>query len=182
VSTLTQVRLSGFGGQGIVLAGVLLGQAGVLDGRFITGSNSYGAQARGSGCKAEVVFSDGPIDFPHLIMADMLVAMSQGGFDLYAREVRPHTGLILYDPGQVHPKEDLPASQIAIPASEWSLKKLKTTQTANIVFLGALIQITKLVSVPSMKKAIQRMVPERFLKLNQEALKIGLHFGRQIHG
>ena len=72
------MRLSGFGGQGVVLAGILLGQAGVIDGKYVSGSNSYGAQARGSGCKSEIVFSDGPIDFPHLTTADILVAMSQG--------------------------------------------------------------------------------------------------------
>jgi Pyruvate/2-oxoacid:ferredoxin oxidoreductase gamma subunit len=76
----------------------------------------------------------------------------------------------------------LTVSQIAIPASEWSLEKLKTVQTANIVFLGALIQITKIVSSPSMRKAIRLQVPERFEKLNQEALKIGMHLGRRVHG
>ncbi|MBA4392144.1 MAG: 2-oxoglutarate ferredoxin oxidoreductase subunit gamma [Desulfobacca sp.] len=182
MTTLTQVRLSGFGGQGIVLAGMLLGQAGVLDGKFVTGSNSYGAQARGSGCKAEVVFSDGPIDFPHLIVADILVAMSQSAYNQYCADVRAETGLILYDRGQVQIQRDLPFSQVAIPASEWSLKKLQITQTANIVFLGALIQITKLVSPRSMRKAIPLQVPEHFKKLNLEALKIGMQLGRQAHG
>jgi 2-oxoglutarate ferredoxin oxidoreductase subunit gamma len=182
LSTLTQVRLSGFGGQGVVLAGMLLGQAGVKDGKCVTGSNSYGAQARGSGCKAEVVFSDGPIDFPHLILADILVAMSQGGYDQYAQEVRPGTGLILYDQGLVNPRGDQNLLRIAIPSSDLALKKLHTTQTANIVFLGALIQITKLVSARSLRQAIQLQVPERFRNLNLEALKIGMHFGRQARG
>jgi 2-oxoglutarate ferredoxin oxidoreductase subunit gamma len=182
MSDTTQVRLSGFGGQGIVLAGMLLGQAGVLDGRFVTGSNSYGAQARGSGCKAEVVFSNGPIDFPHLITADVLVAMSQGAYNQYAGDVRPDSGMILYDQGQVRPQEDLLYNQIAVPASEQSLKKLKTTQTVNIVFLGALLSITKIVSPPSMRKAIRLQVPERFEKLNQEALTIGIHLGRRTRG
>jgi 2-oxoglutarate ferredoxin oxidoreductase subunit gamma len=182
MTSLIQVRLSGFGGQGVVLAGVLLGQAGALDGKFVTGSNSYGAQARGSGCKAEVVFSDGPIDFPHLIVADILVAMSQGGYDLYAHDVRPNIGLILYDQGQVNPKWDLKTPQIALPASECAFKKLNTKQAANIVLLGALIQITKLVSGRAMRKAIQVQVPERFRKLNLEALEIGIHLGRQTCG
>jgi 2-oxoglutarate ferredoxin oxidoreductase subunit gamma len=71
---IMQVRLAGLGGQGVILAGLLLGQAGVFDGRSVSGSNFYGAQARGSGCKSEIVFSDGPIDFPHLVTADILVA------------------------------------------------------------------------------------------------------------
>ena len=94
---ITQVRLSGFGGQGIVLAGILLGEAGVIDGKYISGSNSYGAQARGSECKSEVVFSDRPIDFPHLTTADILVAMSQGAYDMFCEDVKERSGLILYD-------------------------------------------------------------------------------------
>jgi 2-oxoglutarate ferredoxin oxidoreductase subunit gamma len=179
---ITQVRLSGFGGQGVVLAGVLLGQAGALDGRFVAGSNSYGAQARGSGCKAEIVLSDNPIDFPHLIVADILVAMSQGGYEQYAPDVRPASGLILFDQGQVKPKEDLPLRQLAIPATSRSIKFLKSKQAANMVFLGALIGITNILSVRAMQRAIRLHIPEGFRKLNLEALKIGLNIGRQIRG
>jgi len=180
--TMTQVQISGFGGQGIVLAGVLLGQAGVLDGKFVTGSNSYGAQARGSGCKAEVVFSDDSIDFPHLLVADILVAMSQEGYQRYAPEVRETSGLILYDKGQVNPKQDLKVQQIAIPATEWAIKRLKAKQTVNIVFLGALTEITKLVSPQAMRQAIRLQVPERFRKLNLKALEKGIEVGRQVRG
>ena len=87
MTEMIQVRLSGFGGQGIILAGLLLGQAGVIEGKYIAGSDSYGAQARGSGCKSEIVFSDGPIDFPHLITSDILVAMSQGAYHTYCKDV-----------------------------------------------------------------------------------------------
>ncbi len=179
---IIQVRLSGFGGQGVVLAGVLLGQAGALDGRFMAGSNSYGAQARGSGCKAEIVFSDNPIDFPHLMVADILIAMSQGGYEQYAPDVRPASGLILYDQGQVNPKEDLSLRQLAIPATSLAIKALKSKQTANIVFLGALVGITDILSFRAMQKAIRLHITERFRKINLEALRIGLNVGRQVRG
>ena len=182
MSAITQVRLSGFGGQGIVLAGVLLGQAGVLDRKFVTGSNSYGAQARGSGCKAEVVFSNGPIDYPHVTVADILVVMSQGGYQQYALEVQKTSGLILYDQGQVRPEADSDVRQIGIPATEWAIKKIKAKQAANLVMLGALIEITKLVSSQAMQKAIRLQITERFRKLNLEALKGGIQLGRQIRG
>ncbi len=182
MSAITQVRLSGFGGQGIVLAGVLLGQAGVLDGKFVTGTNSYGAQARGSGCKAEVVFSDQPIDFPQVIVADILVAMSQGGYRQYASGVREPSGLILYDQGQVHSEAGLEVRQIGIPATEWAIKKLKAQQAANIVMLGALTEITRLVSVQAMQKAIRLLVADRFRRLNLAALKTGTQLGRQPRG
>lgn len=178
MAEIRQVRLSGFGGQGVVLAGVLLGEAGVIDGRYVSGSNSYGAQARGSGCKSEIVFSDGPIDFPHLITADILVALSQGAYDLYCREVKESSGIILYDQGQVTPQEGLKVKQIGIPATDWALKQLKNKQVANIILVGALIETTKLVSLEAMEKAMRTHVSQRYQALNLEALKIGLELGR----
>ncbi|HSB04281.1 MAG TPA: 2-oxoacid:acceptor oxidoreductase family protein [Thermodesulfobacteriota bacterium] len=182
MAEITQVRLSGFGGQGVVLAGVLLGEAGVIDGKHVAGSNSYGAQARGSGCKSEIVFSNGPIDFPHLITADILVAMSQGAYQMYYGDVRETSGLILYEQGQVTPKEGLKLKQIGIPGTEQAQKKLKNKQAANIVLLGALIASTQIVSLEAMEKAIQTHVSERFRSLNLEALKLGLDLGRQADG
>jgi 2-oxoglutarate ferredoxin oxidoreductase subunit gamma len=181
MSGFVQVRISGFGGQGIVLAGVLLGRAGVLEGRSAAGSNSYGAQARGSACKAEVVLAEGLIDFPHVLTADILAAMSQGGYEQYRREVKPG-GLILYDRGLVHPDEDFEVKQIGIYATEEVLKKFKTQQPANLVMLGALIEITRLVSLQGMVKAISLEIPERFKKINLDALKLGVRLGKQIHG
>jgi 2-oxoglutarate ferredoxin oxidoreductase subunit gamma len=176
-----QVRISGFGGQGIVLAGLLLGRAGVFEGRYVAGSNSYGAQARGSACKAEVVLADSVLDFPHVLTADILVAMSQGGYEQYLREVK-QGGLILYDHGLVQPENDSEIKQLDISATGEALKKFKTQQPANLVMLGALIEITRLVSVQNMGKAIVQEIPERFRKINLEALKIGVRLGKQIHG
>ncbi len=182
MSEIKQVRLSGYGGQGVVLAGVLLGEAGVIDGRYVAGSNSYGAQARGSGCRSEVIFSSGPIDFPHLITADILIAMSQGAYDQYSGNVGAPGGIILYDQGQVIPREGLNLDQIGIPATEQALKKLKSKQVANIVFLGALIQTTKIVSLEAMEEAMKTHVSERFRDLNLKALRLGLELGEMTHG
>lgn len=179
---IKQVRLSGFGGQGVVLAGLLLGQAGVFDGKYISGSNSYGAQARGSGCKSEVIFSDGPVDFPHLTTADILVAMSQGAYDLYCQDVKKESGLILYDQGFVTPREDLRVKHLAIPATDVSIKRLKNKQAANIVFLGALIEVTHIVSPKAIRKAILVHVGERFQSLNLKALRVGMELGRKMDG
>jgi len=182
MTEIKQVRLVGFGGQGIILAGVLLGQAGVIEGKHIAGSDSYGAQARGSGCKSEVIFSSGPIDFPHLTIADILVAMSQDAYNIYCEEVRDDSGLTLYDNGLVIPKKDLKVKQLGIPAVEVSVKRLKNKQVANIVFLGTLIEATKIVSPKSMKKAIAMHTSKRFQSLNLKALRLGMELGRKIHG
>ena len=182
MTEVRQIRLSGFGGQGVVLAGILLGEAGIMDGKSVSGSNSYGAQARGSGCKAEVVFADGPIDFPHVIAADILVAMSQGAYNEYCGDVKESTGVILYDRGPVKIREDLKVKQIGIPATDHAVKELKNKQVANIVLLGALMETTKIVSREALEKAIQTHVSERFRSLNMKALQVGIDLGRGIHG
>ena len=182
MAEVKQVRLGGFGGQGVVLAGILLGEAGVIDGKQVSGSNSYGAQARGSACKAEIVLADGPIDFPHLVTADILVAMSQGTYDLYGGDVKASSGVILYEQGLVTIKEDLNVHQVGIPASEYAIKRLNNKQVANIVLLGALVETTRVVSSPAVQKAIRTHVGKRFQALNLKAFRIGIDLGRRVHG
>ncbi len=179
---ITQVRITGFGGQGVVLAGVLLGEAGVIDGKQIAGSNSYGAQARGSGCKSEVVFSRGRIDFPHLTAVDILLAMSQGAYDLNWRDVREEGGMILYDCNLVRPQEGLRVRQVGLPCTELALRKLKNKQVANLIFLGALVEMTKIVSRQAIRKAIVRHVGHEFRSLNLRALQIGMELGGRVDG
>jgi len=181
MSEITQVRIGGFGGQGVVLAGVLLGEAGVVDGKHTSGSNSYGAQARGSGCKSEIVFSDHPIDFPHLTRVDFLLAMSQGAYDLNIKDVKKD-GLVLYERSLVAPKEDTGFKQVGLPCTEFALKKLKNKQVANLILLGALVEITKMVSAKSIRQAIALHVSEQFRSLNLNALQVGMALGRQVYG
>jgi 2-oxoglutarate ferredoxin oxidoreductase subunit gamma len=182
MTEIKQVRLSGLGGQGVVLSGVLLGQAGVMDGKYIAGSNSYGAEARGSGCESEIVFSDGPIDYPHLTIPDILVAMSQGTYDFYFRDVREESGLILYDEGLVKPRQELKVRQWGVPATEYAIKRLKNKQVANIVILGVLVETTQIVSARALQKAIVLHINERFRKLNLKAFRLGMELGKKICG
>jgi 2-oxoglutarate ferredoxin oxidoreductase subunit gamma len=182
MSEIKQIRLSGFGGQGIILAGALLGEAGVIDGKYVAESSSYGAQARGSGCKSEVVFSNDPIDFPHVTTADILFVMSQGTYDTYCEEVKTDSGLILFDESQVVVRKDLHVKQIGILAAENAIKKLQNNQVANIILLGSLIKMTKIVSLEAIQEAIRIQVSERFRDLNLKALQIGFELGGEVHG
>jgi len=182
MTVIRQVRLCGLGGQGIVLAGLLLGQAGVIDGKYVSGSSSYGAQARGSECTSDIIFSDHPIDYPHLTAADVLVAMSQRTYDLYSKDVREPSGFILYDRGMVTPGDDLLVRQEGIPATEYAVKKLKNKQMANILLMGALVEIRKLVSSKAMKKAILFHVSERFKEINLKTLRLGMEMARRKDG
>ena len=179
---ITQIRLGGFGGQGIVLAGVLLGHAGVIEGKQVSVSNSYGVAARGSACKAEIIFADGPIDYPHLVSADIFVAMSQGAYNTYIKDVRAGSGFVLLDRGYVNLREIPDIAQKEIPATDSAVRKLKERQSANIVLLGALVEATQIVSRQAVRKAIMTQMEERFRHLNLKALALGIELGREIHG
>ena len=168
-----QVRLAGFGGQGIVLMGLILGEAGALDGRHVSGSNSYGAQARGSACKSEVIICDDPIDFPHVIKADVLAVLSQGAYTAYREDV-PDSGLILYDETRVRPDEPCCVRHRGIAASDYALKGLGNAQVANMVMLGALVAVTGIVSVDAVRKAISLHVGETFRAINLKAFAAGV--------
>ncbi len=176
-----QVRISGFGGQGVVLLGLLLGEAGGILGKNVAGANSYGAQARGSGCKSEVVFSNEPIDFPHVVKADYFIAMSQGSYDLYCATVAPG-GLIIYDASQVRPTKELHVRQAGIPATDTAISRLNDKQAANMVLLGALVEMSDLVSSESIEKAMERHVAERFRAQNLRAFEIGRELARRDRG
>lgn len=170
---VVQVRLAGFGGQGIVLMGIILGQAGALDGMYVSGSNSYGAQARGSACKSEVILSHDPIDFPHVIKADVLAVLSQGAYAAYREDVT-NSGLILFDQTRVTPQEPYGVRHIGIAASDHALKRLENTQAANMVMLGALVALTGIVSGDAVRKALSMHVGEAFRTVNLNALAGGM--------
>lgn len=179
---ITQIRLGGFGGQGIVLAGVLLGHAGVIEGKQVSVSNSYGVAARGSACKAEIIFAEGPIDYPHIVSADIFMAMSQGAYNAYIKDVRAGSGFVLLDQGHVNPQKISDITQKEIPATDSAVRKLKERQSANIVLLGALVEATQIVSRQSVRKAIKTQMEERFRALNLKAFELGRELGRQTHG
>jgi 2-oxoglutarate ferredoxin oxidoreductase subunit gamma len=172
---LTQIRLGGFGGQGIVLAGFLLGRAGVVDGRWVSGANSYGAQARGSVCTAEVILSDRPVDFPRILESDVLVVMSQGVYDRYITETR-EGGCVIYDSDLVKPERHA-HSHHAIPATDVAVREIGNKQVANIVMLGAMTTMVGVVSRTAMESAVSNHVPKRFRDINLLALRRGSQFG-----
>ena len=119
MAEIKQIRVCGFGGQGIIIAGTILGHAGVNDGKWIAGSSSYGALARGGPSRADVILSDKPIIFPYLIEADILIALSQEAYDTYIEDVK-HNGVVIYDEQLVSPRDiglkqkDIPATNVAI--------------------------------------------------------------------
>jgi 2-oxoglutarate ferredoxin oxidoreductase subunit gamma len=172
-----QVMLCGLGGQGIVLAGAILGQAAFNDGKWVSSTGSYGAAARGGACRAEVVTSNSPIVFPYVIAVDMLIAMYQTAHDRYIGRVKPGEGVVIYDEGFV-PDEMKGLTYVGIPASTAAIEELNDGMTANVIILSAAVEMTDLVSKKGLEYAIEEIVPERLKELNLKAMNIGFRLGR----
>jgi 2-oxoglutarate ferredoxin oxidoreductase subunit gamma len=172
MSRLVQVRFGGFGGQGIVLAGLLLGRAATFDGKFVAGSNSYGVQARGSACRSEVVISEEPIDFPQVTIPDIVAVMSQRAYDLFSRRVA-RGGLIFYDSQFIVPRRR--RSVVRVPATAMALEDIGDKRVANVILLAAVVAKTGIVSQGALLRAIDESVTDRLLELNKKAAALGFH-------
>ncbi len=173
-----ELRLSGFGGQGIILAGFIVGQAAVLyDGKNATFTQSYGPEARGGACSAQVVISDEVGGYPYVVNPSTVVAMSQEAYAKYASGVGEGVRVII-DESLVKPEPSKKDRVLAVPATRIA-QELGRSGVANIVMLGFLAAVTDIVSVEAMKKSILDSVPKGTEALNMAAFDRGFAYGRQ---
>lgn len=180
MSDTRQVLLCGLGGQGVVLAGRLLGAAGFADGLRASGTSSYGSAARGGECRSEVVLSSGPIGFPFVTEADVLVALSQSAYARYIGWTKNPDGVVYYDPADVEPSEGAVQKHIAVNAAETAERVLGSRLGANIVMLGAVARAEGLVSTDSLAAVIMERSPSRFQEQNLKALDAGATLGCEL--
>ncbi len=173
-----EIRIAGFGGQGVVTIGKIVGLAAALyDKKNAVQSQSYGPESRGGACKSEVVLSDGEIHYPKVRSADVLVALSQPAVDIYLKDLKPG-GILIIDPLTVIkevPRTDVkvfkvPTAEIALQAGN---KKFQ-----NMVALGALASVTGVIAEGSFEKAIAESVPPKTLAQNLDAFKKGKEYVR----
>ena len=122
--------------------------------------------------------SDETITFPQVIAADILIAMSQSAYNKHIESVNRKTGIVLYDKQLVSHKEIEGLKQIGIPATETAVKELDNKQVANIILLGAAVEITNLIDKDNLKTAIEKGIRERFRELNLKAVEHGFRLGR----
>jgi len=174
-----EVRICGFGGQGIVRAGVILGlAASIYAGKNAAQSQSYGPEARGGSCRSEVVISDSEIDYPKVDVPDAVVIMSHEAYRRYANEVKKD-GILIVDPDMISEMErSSPAKVIEIPASKIA-DELGKRIVSNVVMLGALTALTKIVPAEAVERAILSSVPKGTEELNLSAFRRGYAFVRQ---
>ena len=168
-----EVRISGIGGQGVVLAGQILGRAAVYDGKNVVQTQSYGAEARGSTAKSEVIFSNNKIGFLAVRKCDILVAMSQTAVDKHLKDLKEN-GVLIIDSSMVKKIPETKAKIFKIPATETAEKTFGIKICANMIMLGALTNLTKIVSKEAMIKVIEETVSVKTIKTNLNAFKKGL--------
>jgi len=175
-----EIRFSGFGGQGIILAAVILGRAAALyDGKNAVQTQVYGPEARGGASMSAVIIDDEPILYPEVSVPDLYVIMSQEGFERYGAKA-PKEAVMLIDPDMV---EGRPACTFhEIPATSEARTTLGKVIVANIVMLGALVATTGIVSEAAIEKAVLDSVPKGTEKLNLAALKRGMDLVRGKKG
>jgi 2-oxoglutarate ferredoxin oxidoreductase subunit gamma len=167
----TEIRLAGEGGQGMILAGIILAEAAaIFDNKNATQTQSYGPEARGGASKAEVVISQGEIDHPEVIMADVLVAMSQEACDKYAGNLKKD-GLLIVDQERVG---RVPSNRaIKVPITRLAQESSGKSITASVVALGVLVGLTGVVSRNAITQAVANRAPRGTEEMNQAALSAG---------
>lgn len=176
----SRVLLTGFGGQGVVLAGHILGKAAAIyGGREATLIQAYGPEARGGATLVQVVISDEPILYPYIDSADAILCMSQEGFTKYGPSLRAG-GALLVEEDLVRLPEDYPAERVfGIPATELAVEAGRK-MVANIVMLGFLVAVTGVVGREAMESAIRSSVPKGTDELNLGAFARGFVHGELL--
>ncbi len=172
-----ELRLSGSGGQGLILAGKILAEAAAIyENLNATQSQSYGPEARGGASKSEVIIAEGDIDFPKATRLDLLLCLTQESCDKYVADLRPD-GTLIVDDKFVKSVPQSTYRVIGAPISELAETKIGRAVTTNMVALGMIVGATKIVKAESMEKAITARVPRGSEELNIRAFRLGFELG-----
>ena len=175
-----EIRLSGSGGQGLILAGKILAEAvAIFDGHNAVQTQSYGPEARGGASKAEVVISDGEIDYPKAMKLDLLLALTQASCKKYSVDLKENAILIV-DSDTVTKLPEGNFRVYSAPISRIALEEVGKTVVTNIVALGIITKISGIVSEEAMRKAILKRVPKGTEELNMKAFDVGLKKGEEL--
>jgi 2-oxoglutarate ferredoxin oxidoreductase subunit gamma len=175
---LTEIRVAGFGGQGVILSAVVLGKAAsIYQSGFATMTQNFGPEARGGACSAQLVLSDAPVLYPYVTRPDILVVMSQEAYNRFAPELKPN-GLLIVEEDLVRvtdlrgdPKVySIPATRIA--------EELGKRMVLNAVMVGFFAAVTGLLEPDAVRKAVADSVPPGFRDLNLKAFERGFEYGQ----
>lgn len=175
----TEIRFSGFGGQGIIKSALITGRAtAIYDNKEAVVTQSYGPEARGGACSGSVIVDTKPVDYPYVANPDILVSMSLEAYTTY-RPALKDKGTLLIDADLVKLNTNENAIVYKIPATRFA-EELGKKIVANVVMLGFFTSITGVTTHDSMKKAVLESVPSRFKEINEEAFEKGFNYGNKL--
>jgi 2-oxoglutarate ferredoxin oxidoreductase subunit gamma len=175
---LTEIRVAGFGGQGVILSAVVLGKAAsIYQSGFATMTQNFGPEARGGACSAQLVLSDAPVLYPYVTRPDILVVMSQEAYNRFAPELKPN-GMLIVEEDLVR-VTDLRGdpSVYSIPATRIA-EELGKRMVLNAVMVGFFTAVTHLLEADAVRKAVADSVPPGFRDLNLKAFERGFEYGQ----
>jgi 2-oxoglutarate ferredoxin oxidoreductase subunit gamma len=172
MSNQIELRLSGSGGQGLLLAGIILSEAAILENKNAIQTQSYGPEARGGASKAEVIISHDDIDFPKVTIPNIVLALTQIASDKYIKTV-DEDGIVIVDDKIVLPSDLKAKKIIQVPILDTASEKVGKAIVANIVAIGVIVEATKVVSRASIEQAVLNRVPKGTEALNKAALEAG---------
>jgi 2-oxoglutarate ferredoxin oxidoreductase subunit gamma len=174
---VTEIRIAGFGGQGVILSAIVIGKAGCIfqDG-YSTMTQSFGPEARGGACSAQVILSDQPVLYPYVTRPDILVVMSQEAYTLFSPQLKDE-GILIIEEDLVRIGELPPGVRVySVPATRIA-EELGKKMVLNIVMVGFFAAIAQVVDPDAMRKAVAASVPEAYRDLNLKAFDRGFEYG-----
>lgn len=178
---LTELRLAGFGGQGVILSAIVLGRAASIhQGAYATMTQSFGPEARGGACSAQLLLSDTPILYPYVTQPDILVVMSQEACTRFVPELKDG-GTLIVEQDLVRVSALKPNTRVySVPATRLA-EELGKRMVLNIVMVGFFAAVTKLLDPDAVRKAVIDSVPASFKDLNLKAFDKGFEYGLTAH-
>jgi 2-oxoglutarate ferredoxin oxidoreductase subunit gamma len=174
-----EIRIAGFGGQGVILSGIIVGKAAsIYDNCFAALTQSYGPESRGGSCHVEIVISDEPIDYPYVINPEIVILLSQEAYNIFGKKVSEGT-LVIVDSDFVKVDPSQKNNPLIIQASRMA-QELGRKMVANIIVIGFLAAVSDVVSSEALKKAILDSVPHGTADLNMKAYNSGYNYGIEL--
>ena len=175
--SLTEIRIAGFGGQGVILSATVIGKAAsIYEGDYATMTQSFGPEARGGAASAQVIVSDEPVLYPYVTHPDILVVMSQEAYAKFVPELK-QGGMLIVEQDLVRVTDVKPGIKLfSVPATRLA-EELGKRMVLNIVMVGFFAAVANLVKPEALRKAVEVSVPEAFRELNLKAFDKGYEYG-----
>jgi 2-oxoglutarate ferredoxin oxidoreductase subunit gamma len=177
---LTEIRIAGFGGQGVILAAVVIGKAAaIFEGAYATMTQSFGPEARGGSSAAQVILSGEPILYPYVTQPDILMVMSQEAYKVFKPQLKPG-GILIVEQDLVridHPPQGV--RFYGVPATRLA-EELGRKVVLNIVMVGFFAAVTHMLDPDSLRQAVADSVPPAMQKLNLQAFDKGFEYGAEL--